>query len=1110
MLLCALTLCLTSQPAASTTLWQIGQPDGSTAKFALGPKDYSHYSEDPIYVVGLSKTKDWPYVLPGPADGWAKGRTHSGTVYFGLSGVSAETSARLTLDFVETHSSQPPTLVLNVNNRRVTAWNAPRGNGDDALEGSPEKGRHCEWVAEIPKGFLKDGNNQVAVQNAAGSWVVFDAVKFEAPSALQLRPTTPSFEATVLPQQQALYRTPKGAVQKETFEVVNVGPARDVVISLDKGLPTKYHLETGRKSLEYTIPQVKKPYNANFTLRTQQITLTFRCEVAPVRMWDIYLLPHSHVDIGYTDPQAFLLAMHQRNLFDGMAVAKESAGFPRDSRYHLNEEATWPLDRLLQTVTPEQKAQIAGGLKRGDIAESAAYCNLLTGLMRPEELMRDYRFSRTIQDELGVTMDTASQTDVPGATWGDVTALGQAGIKNLVLMPNFGDRIGGVSRAWQDKPFYWVSPSGQEKVLVWETVQYGIGHGIRGFNGDRTKLFRTNEPTRNFIGGYIFDAIDQLAEKNYPYNMVGLPWSMSDNPPVDADVPYAAKAWNEKYVSPHIVVSTLHDACAELVRRYGPKLPVVHGDFTPYWEDGAGSTAAETALNRASADRLVQAETLYALNPSLEFPKEQFLEGWRNVLLYSEHTWGADNSISEPDSERARSQWQVKQSFALKASEIANSLVASGATAQSSTTLSIINTSSWFRSELVTLSAAQSAAGDRVTDGQGKPLPSQRLKSGELAVLVKNIPGMSVQEIKVLAGEPFVESKLEATATSIKSSDIELSLDPERGSITSLVSKRLGKEFVAVGDALNAYAYLIGSKTGNVKSNSAAKFEVVESGPLVAKIRVTSTAPGTKSLVQEIGVVAGINEVSISDVLDKTAVREKEGAHIGFPFQVPDGQIRVDMPWSVVRPELDQIAGSNKNWLCAQRYVDVSNDQFGVSCAILDAPLVEIGGITANLIGSQMNPDAWIQHLAPTQTFYSWILNNHWHTNYKADQEGKLTFRYVIRPHGPYAADEASRFGIGAAQPLVVGNAKVTESLLSLSDPAILVTSLKPSDDGKALIVRLWNSTDKLHTATMTWKKGRIGTLTKSDLAEHALAKVGESVTLPGWGVTTIRAELAK
>ena len=40
---------------------------------------------------------------------------------------------------------------------------------------------------------------------------------------------------------------------------------------------------------------------------------------------------------------------------------------------------------------------------------------------------------------------------------------------------------------------------------------------------------------------------------------------------------------------------------------------------------------------------------------------------------------------------------------------------------------------------------------------------------------------------------------------------------------------------------------------------------------------------------------------------------------------VPDGMIRMDVGWACVRPELDQIPASCKNWFSVQRWVDISN-----------------------------------------------------------------------------------------------------------------------------------------------------------------------------------------
>ena len=127
----------------------------------------------------------------------------------------------------------------------------------------------------------------------------------------------------------------------------------------------------------------------------------------------------------------------------------------------------------------------------------------------------------------------------------------------------------------------------------------------------------------------------------------------------------------------------------------------------------------------------------------------------------------------------------------------------------------------------------------------------------------------------------------------------------------------------------------------------------------------------------------------------------------------------METPWAIVRPNEDQLPGSNRNWFTVQRWLDVSNADSGISLAPLDAPLVEIGGITANLLGS-VPSDRWMTRALDSQTIYSWAQNNHWHTNYKADQPGETTFRYVLRPHaGGYAAAESARFGMETSRPLL-------------------------------------------------------------------------------------------
>jgi len=101
-------------------------------------------------------------------------------------------------------------------------------------------------------------------------------------------------------------------------------------------------------------------------------------------------------------------------------------------------------------------------------------------------------------------------------------------------------------------------------------------------------------------------------------------------------------------------------------------------------------------------------------------------------------------------------------------------------------------------------------------------------------------------------------------------------------------------------------------------------------------------------------VVDGLDYVEIINTVDKLPVRAKEASTSASASNVPDGTMRMDAPgWAAVRPELDQIPASCKNWFSVQRWVDISNDRFGLTWSPVDAPLVGMGGAFRNLIGSQ-------------------------------------------------------------------------------------------------------------------------------------------------------------
>lgn len=439
-------------------------------------------------------------------------------------------------------------------------------------------------------------------------------------------------------------------------------------------------------------------------------------------------------------------------------------------------------------------------------------------------------------------------SDVPGYTWGTVSAMAHAGVNYFSMAPNYFDRIGTSLIEWENKVFYWVSASGEEKVLCWVPYYgYALSHVIR----------ELNEP---FMLGQAL----RYQEAGYPYEVAQLRWSgLGDNAAPDEQIPAFVRKWNDKYAQPQLVIATTAEAFRAFEQKHGPQVPQVRGEYTPYWEDGAGTSAQETAMNRASAERLIQAETLWAIRGRDRFPAHEFHEAWRKVLLYSEHTWGAHNSVSQPDLPFVQEQWRIKQGFALDADRQSRALLAraldvsgadlAGAPSAGRGSVDVFNTCSWPRTDLVTLAPDLSAVGDRVVDGEGRAVPSQRLSDGALVFLASDVPPFGARRFRVETGSTRTQGAVRAEGGTLVHPDFRVRLDERTGAIASWRHRLLDRELVdaQASAALNDYFYLLGANAKDATRNGQPRISIKENGPLVASLLVESDAPGCRRLARE-------------------------------------------------------------------------------------------------------------------------------------------------------------------------------------------------------------------------------------------------------------------
>ncbi|MFG0253267.1 MAG: glycoside hydrolase family 38 C-terminal domain-containing protein, partial [Phycisphaerales bacterium JB038] len=945
-----------------------------------------------------------------------------------------------------------------------------------------------------------------------GSWMLYDSLRLEGPTGARCLAVPDGCYPQAVTPRPCLARVEGELRQLVLLDLIRTGAPVQAECRINGQPHAPVDLEPGRQEIEIYLPPVREPTPVTIELRSPDRTLLqAETTVDYVRPWAVHLLHFSHLDIGYTHVQEEVQRLQVQYIEEALELIEATEEYPAEAQFRWVPEGLWAIESFLDQADEEAQEAFFQAVRQDRIWLPALYDQPLTALHCEEELLALVDYGIRLQQRSDVVIDAAMVTDVPGYTWGLVPALAQAGVQYLSLGPNPSWRVGR-TRVWDDRPFYWVSPDGQSKVLCWMSGGYGWFRS--GLAHDIEKRLTSSRLLRH---------LDELQQQGYPYEMLQLRYDVhADNGYPDPDLPATVRRWNEKFVYPQLVISTPSLLFAEFEKRYGQDLPVFRGDFTPYWEDGAASTAQDTALSRRAAERLLQAQALWAMLDVEEYPDDLAHASWREVLLYDEHTWGAYNSVSEPDSELAVSQATRTQQVALDADAKSRQLLASALAGRRATNhdvraIEVFNTCSWSRTDLVRLPAETDVVGERVTTEAGVPVPSQRLAGGELAFLASDVPALGSRRYLVQAGSPLHTGEVAATASTLSNALLSVELDAATGAISAVRSQGSPANLVdANADVgLNDYIYVTGitpAEQQRVDPDSV-RIEVVDAGPLVATLRITSTAPGASRLQREIRLVDGLKRLDITNTIDKDAIRDKEGVHFAFPFAVPEAEVHIDTPWAVVRPEKDQLPGACKNYFTAQRWVDVSNLDRGVTWATMDAPLVQLGAIRTDIGPSVNDPQSFLQHIDPSATLFSYVMNNYWETNYKADQEGPATFAYSIQPHhGPYNQTRAMRFGIERSRPLLVVPARLDgppalPSLFTLDATGVIATAVKPSRDGEALMLRLFAASGKPEQARIDWNGQQPLAVYASDLAEARGEPLSERLSLPAYGIVTLRVE---
>ena len=586
-------------------VWEIGRKDGSAAEFALYDGAYSDLlgrfpGAAAAYDVGRSTPGEIPYILPGPQDGWAGNGNGSLLIRFGADAQASRAEMRLTLYLVESQASSPPTIEISAGGFR-TSVQAPAGDDINYPDTKRTSARGLAIEALLPAGTFGAGENLLTIRNAGGSWLVWDAIVLEADRSVKC--TRPGDGIALIgshSQPGLIYgRTEGELLHPVTLTLVNWGKPQRARWNYDGKPGGTVTLSRGINTVEVNIPEGYEGRTVDFEVHPNRgKALSAAVEIAPADKYTVYLVQHTHTDIGYTKPQTEILTEHLRYIDYAVEYCDLTADYPDDAKFRWTCEASWPVREWLRIRPKAQVDKFIRYVKAGQIEVTAMFFNM-------SELSGENNYKTFLEPvarfrELGLPVETAMQNDVNGIAWCLADYLPDLGVKYFSIGSNNHRAL-----IPFDRPtlYRWESPSGKG-LLMFRSDHYHTGNSWGIHTGDMARL-------EDGVFGYIRN----LKRTGYPFPVIAVQYSgyLTDNSPPSMRECDLIRAWNERYAWPKLRSATAHEFLGRIDSQYGDKLPVYRAAYPDWWTDGFGSAARETAASRKTQSDLVAIEAMLSM-----------------------------------------------------------------------------------------------------------------------------------------------------------------------------------------------------------------------------------------------------------------------------------------------------------------------------------------------------------------------------------------------------------------------------------------------------------------------------------------------------------------
>lgn len=389
------------------------------------------------------------------------------------------------------------------------------------------------------------------------------------------------------------------------------------------------------------------------------------------KKYTIYLMQHSHTDIGYTkSPEHTLIEQVEFIKF----LVKNFQDVINDDNHKWKNykwvcESFIIVEKFVNEASDEEVKQFIELVKIGKIEVTGMYANIAE-VLDSKILSNMIKGVKEFGEKHEINIQTAMNADVNGLSRDYARALVDNGIENYFSCVH--THHGMYPLFKKQQPFIWDLGNGQ-KLNVWNGEHYMFGNGfgfakgaisVHGFfdDVDFKKYNLADDDSWIEMAEKRFEKyINQLEKDEYNYDFIPLTihGKFTDNSMPNMDISIRVDKWNEKHGDKlEVKMVTLSEFFKVLNKQ--ADIPVYDGEWPDWWTDGVISAPAQLKLFKNAQHRynaLKQIEHNGLDTTKLEKKIEY------NLTMYAEHTYGSFDSISNPYHSFTHKQWTLKQNY---------------------------------------------------------------------------------------------------------------------------------------------------------------------------------------------------------------------------------------------------------------------------------------------------------------------------------------------------------------------------------------------------------------------------------------------------------------